>query len=137
VSPVDPENDEITRYIVWHYRYDPDRHERRHQVVAAFDNETEFEACIEAAALDLRRRRESGEAVDPREYVSGVVHKPGERRRQQNARMLTRAWRHGVWLEGAERLELPSNVAFLRESRPGHATVSLPRIRRWFRRHRG
>jgi hypothetical protein len=33
--------------VVRHYRFDPARRERRHVVVAAFDNKREFEAPIE------------------------------------------------------------------------------------------
>jgi hypothetical protein len=33
--------------VVRHYRYDPDRRQRRHVVVAAFDNESEFMARIQ------------------------------------------------------------------------------------------
>jgi hypothetical protein len=48
VAEVDPDDDSIRRFIVRHYRYDPDRHERRHVVVAAFDSEREFDGvcCI-------------------------------------------------------------------------------------------
>lgn len=74
-------NDEVERFVVRRYAYDPARRERRHTVVAAFDNSLEFEAAIDAAASDLRRRRESGEEVDPREHISGVVWEPGYHRK--------------------------------------------------------
>jgi hypothetical protein len=64
VAEVEPDDDSIRRFIVWHYRYDPDRHERRHVVVAAFDNDREFEACLEATEAELRRRRGTGEPAD-------------------------------------------------------------------------
>jgi hypothetical protein len=44
MSRVDPEDDSIERFIVRHHRYDPLRRERRHVVVAAFDNEQEYGA---------------------------------------------------------------------------------------------
>jgi hypothetical protein len=37
MARVDPEDDTIWRFIACHYRYDPQRQERRHVVVAAFD----------------------------------------------------------------------------------------------------
>ena len=38
VAEVDPDEDTIARWVVAHYRYDADRRERRHVVVAAFDS---------------------------------------------------------------------------------------------------
>ena len=79
MARVDPEDDDALRYIVRHYRYDPQRHERRHVDVAAFDNEREYQACVAAAREEIERRRRDGEPVDPREHVSGVVQEPGYR----------------------------------------------------------
>jgi len=42
MSEVDANDDTVDRWIVWWYRYDHTRHERRNTVVAAFDNEAEF-----------------------------------------------------------------------------------------------
>jgi len=63
VAAVDPDDDSAWRYVIRHYRYDPDRHERRHVVVAAFDSQSEFRAFLDAAAATLRARRETGEAI--------------------------------------------------------------------------
>ncbi|HEY3087101.1 MAG TPA: hypothetical protein VII16_08460 [Actinomycetes bacterium] len=131
MSQVDPDDDNIRRLIVRHYRYDPDRHERRHLLVAAFDNEREFDACLEAMEAELSRRRERGDAVDPREHVSGVVHEPGHRRRQQNARILVRASRHGVVPANWHTLDLPSNVAILSAGRPERTAAAWRRLLRW------
>lgn len=114
MSRVDPDDDSIRRFVVYHHRYDPDRHERRHVVVAAFDNKGEWNACMAETQAELRRRRAKGEAVEPYEGVSGVVLEPGYRRRQQNARVVRRAMKHGVMPTGWEDLELPSNFAILR-----------------------
>jgi hypothetical protein len=132
VARVDPEDDSICRFVVRHYRYDPDRHERRHVVVAAFDNKREFAACMEETAAEIRGRRERGEAVDPTEHVTGEVQAPGHRRRQQNARLIERAAEHGVRPANIEDLELPPGVALLGAQR-------LPwrrRLHGWFRRRR-
>jgi hypothetical protein len=96
VGRVEPEDDSIRRFIVHHYRYDPARRERRHVVVAAFDNEPEFLACVERVGAEIRQRRELGERVDPREHASGVVHDSGYLRRAANGHLLRRAFRHGV-----------------------------------------
>jgi hypothetical protein len=109
---VDPEDDDVQRFVVRHYRYDPQRRERRHVVVAAFDNEREFVACMEGVQAEIMRRREAGEPVDPGEHASGTVHEPGYRRRAANGHLMIRALRHGVvpgpWLD---ELELPANIS--------------------------
>jgi hypothetical protein len=118
MARVDPGDDSIERFIVRHYRYDPQRRERRHVVVAAFDNEREFSGCIEDVQAEIRRRREAGEPVDPHEHASGTVHEPGYLRRAANGHLITRAIRHGVagrWIDG---LELPSNMSVARAERP-------------------
>jgi hypothetical protein len=79
VPEVEPDDDDVQRYIVYHYRYDDERHERRNVVVAAYDNESEFLARIDALNDELRARAARGEG-DPRETVSGAVLGPGYRR---------------------------------------------------------
>lgn len=113
MSDVDPQDDSLLRYVVQHYRYDPERHERRHVVVAAFDNEREFHAYMDVLAAQLRHRQEMGESLDRNEHVSGAVLAPNYRRLQQNGRLLRRAIEHGVLPRGWEQLELPPNVAIL------------------------
>jgi hypothetical protein len=127
VAAVDPDDDTICRYVVLHYRYDPDRHERRHVVVGAFDNESEYDACLVATDDALRARYDTGEAVDPSEHVSGRLYEPGYRRLQQNGRLLRRAAEHGVWPPNWQDLELPSNVGIVHVGRP-------EKRRRWWRR---
>jgi hypothetical protein len=114
VARVDPEDNNIRRFIVHHYRYDRSRRERRHVVVAAFDNEPEFLSCIERVRAEIGQRRERGERVDPREHASGVVHEPGYLRRAANGHLLSRASKHGVSGLRFEELELPSNMSVLR-----------------------
>lgn len=113
---MDADDDSILRYVVRRYAYDPDRHERRYQVVAAFDNEREFEKLIDDLADELRRRRVAGNVLDGQEHYSGVVLEPGYRRRQQDGRLLMQAIRHGVTIsdELLAQLDLPSNVSFMR-----------------------
>jgi hypothetical protein len=117
VAKVDPDDDSIYRWVVQHYRYDPDRRERRHVVVAAFDNPNEFHTDIEERAAQLRARKERGDDVDHAEYISGMMHQPGYRRLQENAHLLKRAIEHGVAPVGVEDLGLPSNVGFIRAVR--------------------
>jgi hypothetical protein len=118
VARVDPEDDNIRRFIARHYRYDPARREQRHVLVAAFDNEPEFLASIERVRTEIGQRRERGERVDPREHASGVVHEPGYLRRAANGHLLSRAFKHGVSGLRFEGLELPSNMSVFRVQRP-------------------
>ena len=118
MARVDSGDDSIKRFIVRHYRDDPQRRERRHVVVAAFDNEREFRACMEGVQAEIRRCREAGEPVDRREHTSGVVHEPGYLRRAANGHLVTRAFRHGAVGRWIEELELPSNMSFVRAERP-------------------
>lgn len=118
VARVDPEDDTIERFIVRHYRYDPDRRERRHVVVAAFDNEPEFAACMESVRAGIEFRRAHGEPVDPREHASGLVYEPGYLRRAANGHLVMRAIRHGAAGPWIDELELPSNMSVARAERP-------------------
>jgi hypothetical protein len=118
VSRVDPGDDSIERFIVRHYRYDPQRRERRHVVVAAFDSEPEFWACMEGVQAEITRRREAGEPVEPGEHASGIVHEPGYLRRAANGHLVSRAIRHGAAGRWIEALELPSNMSDVRAERP-------------------
>ena len=101
-----------------HYRYDPQRRERRHVVVAAFDNEREFQACMDGVQAEIKHRREAGEPVERSEHASGVVHEVGYLRRAANGHLVTRAIRHGVAGRWIEELELPSNMSVARAERP-------------------
>jgi len=87
-------------------------------VVAAFDNEPEFRACMEDVQAEIRRRREAGEPVDPGEHASGTVHEPGYLRRAANGHLVSRAIRHGVAGRWIAELELPSNMGVVRAERP-------------------
>lgn len=111
MAQVDPEDDTINRFIVRHYRYDPQRHERRHVVVAAFNNENEMWVRMQEIAAEIKRRREAGEEVDPREHASGSHHEPGYLRRAANGHLISRAIGHGVFPRFLREAELPSNMA--------------------------
>jgi hypothetical protein len=131
VARVDPEDDSIRRFVVSCYRYDPDRHERRHVVVAAFDTKREFYACLDEVDADIRARQERGEPVGPNEHVMGVELKPGYRREQQQARLVERALRHGVL--PAELENLPRNFGLLRDERRPWWRRLARRLSFWFR----
>jgi hypothetical protein len=118
MATVDPDDDEIERYVVRRYAHDPLRHERRHQIVAAFDNKQEFRRSLETLTRDLERRRDAGEPIDPAEHHSGHRLEPGDGRRQRDGRLLRKAIRRRVSIsdEFIDRLDLPGNMVVARHS---------------------
>ncbi|HET7386300.1 MAG TPA: hypothetical protein VFJ19_06495 [Nocardioidaceae bacterium] len=130
---VDPDDDTLERFVVRHYRYDASRHERRHVVVAAFDNRDEFEACLRECSAALAERRESDPDVDPHEHISGTIQSAGHRQLAANGRMLVRAAEHGVVPAQLRGMELPRNAATYSSQGTPSAVPTLlgRRIRRW------
>ena len=118
MAQVDPDDDTIKRFIVYHYRYDPERRQRRNVVVAAFDSEVEVRACMREVGAEIERRREAGEEVDPREHVSGSIYEPGSRHRAANGHLIARALSHGVSPRSLQGLEWPSNMTVLGAESP-------------------
>lgn len=115
---VDPGNDEIQRFVVRHYRFDPERNERRHVVVAAYDNEREFGEHVNRLNTDLVRQRQAGEVLDAQEHVSGVVLEPRHRELSQNGRLLRRAAEHGSVPRDLLRIPLPRHVSLFESAQP-------------------
>jgi hypothetical protein len=111
VAAVDPNDDSIQRWVVWHFRYDPERKQRRNVAVAAFDNVNEFNDTVQRLAAQLRDRKERGEPVDPSERIGGTSYEPGHRKLQDNAHLLKRAIKRGVTPPGLDDIDLPSNVS--------------------------
>lgn len=118
MATVDSDDDEIERYVIRRYAHDPQRHERRHQVVAAFDNKQEFRRLLETLTGDLERRRDAGEPIDPAEHYSGHRLEPGYGRRQRDGRVLRGAIRRRISIsdEFIDRLDLPGNMVVARHS---------------------
>jgi hypothetical protein len=85
MAVVDPDDDSIDRYVVWHYRYDAVRNERRNVVAAAFDDEQEFLAQIKRRVGQLDELQARGEA-DEREHIGGVWKPAGEATEQPRRR---------------------------------------------------
>ncbi len=113
VAEVDVGDDGIRRYVVRHYRYDPQRHERRHVLVAAFDDRRDYEACLRAVHADIERRRAAGEPVDRREHATGTVYEPGHLARAAAGHLARRMMEHGVDPAGrVAAQDLPRNMAF-------------------------
>jgi GNAT superfamily N-acetyltransferase len=114
IARIDADNDDLLRYVVRRYAYDPQRRERRHHIVAAFDNDREWGAFLDQAAARLGQDRAAGLVTDPRDHYTGLVLEPGYQRRQQNARLIRRAIERGADISAfAAGLDLPSNMAIV------------------------
>lgn len=93
MGEIDPMDDSRWRWVLWHYRYDPDRHQRRNVTVAAFDNEAEFQAAADALHGEVSAAIDRGER-DARESVSGAILHPGYHGEQRRRRRIERALSH-------------------------------------------
>ena len=115
MARVNADDDDLMRYVVCRFAYDPQRRERRHQIVVAFDNEREWAAFLDRAAAQLRQERAAGMITDPGEHYTGAVLEPGYQRRQQNGRLIRRAIKRGADIGALlAELDLPSNMAIVR-----------------------
>ncbi len=83
---IDPNDDSLDRWIVWHYRYDPERRERRNVVVACFDNRRVFMKFMERSNAELELAKLDGRA-DKKEHISGVVWDAGCREEMRLQRL--------------------------------------------------
>jgi hypothetical protein len=122
MAEVDPEDDAIDRYVVRHYRFDPERRERRHVLDAAYDNDREMRRHLERIASELARRRAAGERVDRREHATGSVIRPRDRERAATAHLVRRAMAHGVFPKAVLRERgLPSSMVVFGADANGEA----------------
>ena len=108
---MDPDDDSVRRWVLEHYRFDPHRRQRRNVVVAAYDDQGEFEAAFQEYGDRIQAEIEAGER-DCQERVSGVIWDQGHHAAQAFGRLVQDAVRHGVdprplLVDG----RLPSNVA--------------------------
>lgn len=95
MSAVDPYDDSLRRWVLEHYRFDPRRRQRRNVVVAAYDDQREFESAMKDYDIGIRAEIEAGER-DSQERVSGVLWDQGHHAAQALGRLVRDAVRHGV-----------------------------------------
>ena len=91
---MDPDDDSVDRWIVWHHQYDEHRRQRRNLAVAAYDDAAEFEERFRLEREQLSARQSAGEAESV-EHISGSCKRAGHdaAMRQQRIHPLSRpAW---------------------------------------------
>lgn len=86
MAQVDPDDDSIRRIVLYRYQYDPARRQRRNIVVAAFDDEGEFRACMDEQKVALDKQKAQGVAEEV-EYLHGTFKEPGDARRTKERRV--------------------------------------------------
>jgi hypothetical protein len=104
MAEVDPEDDSRDRWVIWWYRYDPERRQRRNTVVAAFSKKREFSRRFRELSQDLERRKSTGES-EAVEHVSGVLYEAGSR--TSIRRMRETQGRLGVRLTASDKTKNP------------------------------
>lgn len=85
MAMVDPDDDALMRYVIWHYRFDAARRERRNIVVAAHDNESEYMRELQRLHAELQLRQAAGHA-EVVEQISGTVKPLGHTAEQRHRR---------------------------------------------------
>ena len=95
MSAVDPDDDSVARWVVQHYRYDSTRNERRNVVVAAFDNQEEFDRELAKRSAELRLEQAAG-ARGAHEQISGVTLPAGYRAEAARGHAIKAAMKHGA-----------------------------------------
>jgi hypothetical protein len=103
MAEVSPEDDSRQRYVLNHYRFDPERRERRNVVVGAWDSEAEF-SREERRLRDVVGRRISAPDGDSRESLSGTILGVGDLTRGRLARVLERSRRCARRVAGGQAL---------------------------------
>jgi hypothetical protein len=113
MSEVDPDDDSLWRWVIYHYRFDPTRNQWRNVRVAAFDDESEFRSQLDQYTEVIRSEIAAGTRSN-REWVSGIALEPGHLAAQARGHMVRRAIEHGVNPEPLLREgSLPHNMALL------------------------
>ena len=113
MAEINRKDDTVWRWVIHRFQFDPSRRERRNVVVAAYDNEREFQTEFERHAQILRNDIAAG-ARSSRENLGGVVLEPGYLAASARGHNVRRAIEHGV---SPGRLlptgPLPQNMAVL------------------------
>ncbi len=99
---IDPEDDSLPRFIVWHYHYVEKHHERKLEAISAYSTRAEADQEFSSKSIDLLKRQEDGLA-DPKEYFSCGYRAPGVREKSRLARLGIRKMRSGWTAQGLSR----------------------------------
>ncbi|MCP2032404.1 hypothetical protein L1277_002507 [Okibacterium sp. HSC-33S16] len=95
MASVDPTDDSLWRWVLYEYRFDPERNQKRNVVVAAFDNEDEFRRAFDDHLGRLHAELAAG-TRSSFGSVTGRTMPPGHLAAQKRGHDVRRAIEHGV-----------------------------------------
>jgi hypothetical protein len=96
---IDPEDDSLPRFIVWHYHYVERHHERKLEAISAYSTRVEAYHEFNSKSNDLLKRQEAGLA-DIKEYFSCGYQGPGGMDQSMRARLTQKIMRSGWTSQG-------------------------------------
>ena len=87
MTQIDPEDDNLDRFIVWHYHFIEEHGERKLEAVCAFTTRSEADREFGDRSAQLLERQAAGLA-DPREYVTFSFRRRGYKEDVRNSRLV-------------------------------------------------
>jgi hypothetical protein len=90
MAQVDINDDNIDKFIVWHYRFDPSTSHFRKIPLAAFSSSREAKKLFKFESKALEKRKSAGLA-DKREYISSDQQLHGHKKRAREIRIFRKS----------------------------------------------
>jgi len=100
LGSIDPNDDTLHRFIVWHYHYVEEFRERKLEAICAYSTMAEAGRDYSARSADLLKRQVEG-LTDGKEYFSCGYRRPGYKEHTEHQRLEIKKMRSG-WI--AQRL---------------------------------
>lgn len=96
---IDPNDDTLHRYIVWHYHFVEETNERHLVAECAYSTPLEAERYFRIKSAELLQLQSAGQA-DSREYFSYGHQRPGYKEDSRRTRLEIRKMRSGWIAQG-------------------------------------
>lgn len=92
MTEINPDDEAITRHIVWHHRYDPSSDNFHRVAIKAFDNKRQAVRYMKKISKELEVNKVEGLA-EIREFISSDIKEHNHRHHAQQARLLVRLFK--------------------------------------------
>jgi hypothetical protein len=99
MAQIDPDDDNLDRFVVWHYHFVEKQGERKLEAICAFSTRSEAEEEFRSSSDKLIKRQAAG-LSDPREYFTLTYRRPGYKIDARNSRLVVRKMRSGWIAQG-------------------------------------
>ena len=99
MSLIDLNDDALHRYVVWHYHFVEERHERKLEAICAYSTRREAEKYFRKKSAELLQLQSEGQA-DSKEYFSCGYRRPGYKEGVTSTRLEIRKMRSGWIAQG-------------------------------------